>query len=545
VSATTHARDLTVLVDASGSMSGRPLERAKAVVDRLLDGLGPADRFEILAFAIDVLRLGTGRGGDDGLQPATDAAIDGARRALRRLSAGGGTEMASAIDRALEPLRADSQRQVVLLTDGYIGFEHEVIGRLVRSLPAGARLHAIGVGAAPNRTLTGGAARAGRGIELVVGSDAEVGPVARRLVAATRAPVLTELAVAGDAVRAVAPERPRDILAGQPLVLAVELTPAGGTVEVTGHLAGQAAPWRATIPVPPASDAQADRGTACRPSALPLGALFGREAVTDVEMHLAATIDADENGALLERIEALGLRHRIATRRTSLVAVADEPTVDPREPRRRERLPVELPAEVSAEGVGLMAGLAGGMVPCTAPASARGLVDDDTLIAAEEPLYLRREPGRPAPRAMQALVRRFKKQMRSAMSMIPTSTVAVFARCVRRERDRLVVEFEAPGSDFELPAMRDALDVVLPDGRVLEARIDASRSTRPGRIDEGRTVRLVLVIAGERGGRGRWPEGRVTLVWPGGTRGARPGGGRTHTPPRFTLTVTIADMIET
>jgi Ca-activated chloride channel family protein len=551
VPAATYARDLTVLVDASGSMSGAPLERAKAIVDRLLDGLGPDDRFEVLAFASRVVRLDRGRGTDDGPRPATDPAIDGARRALRRLSAGGGTEMANAIDRALAPLRADSQRQVVLLTDGYIGFEHEVIGRLVRDLPAGARLHAVGVGTAPNRTLISGAARAGRGIELVVGNDADVVPAARRLGAATRAPVLTELAIAGDVVRAVAPERPRDILAGQPLVVTVELATTGGTIEVTGRLAGQAAPWKASIPVPAATpETPTDHPTAWHPSALPLGALFGREAVADTEMRLAARLDDGASEGLLGRIEALGLRHRIATRRTSLVAIADAPSVDPREPRRRERLPVELPAEVSAEGVGLMGGMPhtmawGGDVQC--------LVSMPTARAATAP---------PPPhesclgidayeesRAASATKRLFERLFRAATQMRPAAapggTQAFIARCVRRDHDRLVIEFEAPGGDFELPATRDALEAVLPDGRKLEARIDAGSSTRPGPIKEGMTVRLVIVLAHEPGRRGEWEDGTVTIVWPGDTRGARRGRRRGRSQPPLALIVTLSEPLET
>jgi len=87
------------------------------------------------------------------------------------------TEMVQAMVEALAPLRPESQRQVILLTDGYIGFESEVIGQVLHRMVPGARLHAVGIGAAPNRTLTRGAARAGRGVEILVGDDG-VGKVA-------------------------------------------------------------------------------------------------------------------------------------------------------------------------------------------------------------------------------------------------------------------------------------------------------------------------------------------------------------------------------
>jgi Ca-activated chloride channel family protein len=92
--------------------------------------------------------------------------------------------------------------------------------------------------------------------------------------------------------------------------------------------------------------------SASRETPFPLGALFGREAVADLEIRLAAEPDTGIEG----EIEQLGLRHRIATRRTSLIAVAEEASVDPLAPRRVEVLPVEVPQGLSAEGLGLRSG---------------------------------------------------------------------------------------------------------------------------------------------------------------------------------------------
>lgn len=44
------------------------------------------------------------------------------------------------------PLRPGAQRQVVLVTDGLIGFEAELVAAVTRSLPAASRLHTVGVG---------------------------------------------------------------------------------------------------------------------------------------------------------------------------------------------------------------------------------------------------------------------------------------------------------------------------------------------------------------------------------------------------------------
>ena len=340
----TFARDLTVLIDASGSMSGEPLACAKQVVQELLRGLDPQDRFELLVFSNQVSRLGRA------MTPATPDALRRAQRALAELTAGGGTEMAGAISEALGCLRHDAQRQIVLVTDGQIGFEREVVAGIMNGLPDGCRVHAVGIGSAPNRSLTAAVARAGRGVELLVNDPVSAREGARRLGAATARPVITDVAIEGTALLRPATTRLRDVFAGQPLVAAVELRGHGGALELHGRLAGSAERWTWRIAVPEAGGASA--ATPATP--LPIGALFGREAIADLELTLAASASNAE--AIDAEIEALGLRHRITSRRTSLVAIAEEPTVDPSAPTRRQRIAAELPAGVSAQGSGLLGG---------------------------------------------------------------------------------------------------------------------------------------------------------------------------------------------
>ena len=50
----TTPRDITFVVDVSGSMSGRKLEQAKAAGRQLLETLRPQDRFRIIDFSTDV-----------------------------------------------------------------------------------------------------------------------------------------------------------------------------------------------------------------------------------------------------------------------------------------------------------------------------------------------------------------------------------------------------------------------------------------------------------------------------------------------------------
>jgi Ca-activated chloride channel family protein len=340
---TTWNRDLTVLIDASGSMSGQPIEYAKEVVRELLQSLGPQDQFELLAFSNEVVRL------TKNMTKATPDALRRAQDALRKLSAGGGTEMADAILKALEvPSGPGSQRQVVLVTDGQIGFEEQVLAAIIRTVYV-CRVHVVGIGSAPNRTLTAGVARAGRGVELLVSDSVTAREAARRLCAATAQPVLTDVSIHGTALLRVATTRTRDVFTGQPLLAAVELHVGGGELQVSGRRAGSLELWVQSIAVPPVGTPAADAPL----TPLPIGAIFGRERIADLELARAAGYAAAES--IDAEIEALGMHHRIVSRRTSLVAIAEEPSVDPEAPRRIERLAAELPAGVSAQGSGLLA----------------------------------------------------------------------------------------------------------------------------------------------------------------------------------------------
>ena len=464
VPGTTFHRDLTVLIDASGSMDGVPLQLAKQVVDGLVRSLEPGDRFELLAFANDVVSLTKGLAEVDA--QTTDAGL----RGLSRLQAGGATEMVQAIKQALESLREDSQRQVVLVTDGYIGFEAEVIGRIAGGLPRGTRVHAIGIGAAPNRTLVQGVARAGRGVELLVGDEATAAEASKRLCAATARPVLTDLAIGGSAVVRCAPGRPRDVFAGQSLVLTVELQQGGGTLELTGRLAGATGPWTSSVEVPPVGAAAALRATP-----LPIGALYGSEAVADLELELFAGRDAKLE-AIEGRIEQCAMRHRIVSRRTSLVAIAEEPSVDPKQPRRRERLAVELPAGISAEGAGLMGG---GVRACACLASSDYI---------EVPAFLRKDPSDVS------FSRAWSREDEAAAEGRPAwaqfEHLDIRATVIGPDADgTLIVEFEVPFDGFVLPEW----GMTLEDGvRHDPVEIVVEKSSPAGPHAMGLLVRLAL-----------------------------------------------------
>lgn len=327
-------RDLIVLLDTSGSMDGEPLEQARRVVLALLATLTERDRLELIEFSDSARRFRSGP------VVATREALAEAQAWLKRLRASGSTEMRSGLLEALARPRPNAQRQVVLVTDGQIGFEQEIVATLHERLPAGSRLHAVGVGSAVNRSLTAPAARAGRGVEIVIGLGEDPERAARRLVARTAAPVVTELSIEGDALVAFAPEHLPDLYAGAPVLAAIKARPEGGTLRISGVT--DEGIWEQLVNVPALTPGEGDQAVA---------ALFGRELVEDLEMRVAA---GGPRAGLDASIEAAGLAYQIATRLNSWVAISEQPTVDG-PARRRENVPHEVPHGMSIDGLGLRA----------------------------------------------------------------------------------------------------------------------------------------------------------------------------------------------
>lgn len=465
------ARDLIVLLDTSGSMGGRPLEQAKAIVAELVRSLGEGDSLELVSFSDEPRRW-----------RATSASIDPAVKAdalrwLGALSASGGTEMRDGVLEALRPLRDDAQRQVVLVTDGLIGSEQEVIATVLRTLPAGSRLHAVAVGDAVNRSLTSPVARAGRGLEVVVGLEESPLVAASALVIRTARPLVTGLSVEGSALAGGPPAPLADLFGGAPALVPVELHPSGGEVVVRGATASGL--FERRIPVAPVEVGAGSPAAA---------ALFAREAVEALEMRLAA---GEAKAAIDARIEGLGLDFQISTRLTAWVAVSEEPTVDPSKPFRRERMPQAVPHGMSVEGLGLRA-CAQRMPATMAMRSMPPRLFDQESPAQphfDSPILHGRLRAPPPSRSVPP------GSGTKAAAGIQGRAAPALAASYAWLRGRLVVTVSVESGDleWEAPAEATLTDV---EGRTISCRVDAKRTTSAGTIRTGRSFRVVVDWAG-------------------------------------------------
>jgi Ca-activated chloride channel family protein len=231
------ARDVTFVLDVSGSMSGGKIEQARAAGRQLLNSLGASDRFRLIAFSGDVQEF------RDGWAPVTPTDRRAAERWLNELGASGGTNIAGALERALETRAMAGRLGLVLfLTDGAptVGERRgDVLAARAAELRGTRRIFTFGLGADVNAALLERLALDGAGTAHFVRPEEDVervvGVVAQRI---TR-PVATNLRIRAEGVRlhAVQPAGRLDLFAGQELTVLARYTGASesGRVLITGE----------------------------------------------------------------------------------------------------------------------------------------------------------------------------------------------------------------------------------------------------------------------------------------------------------------------
>jgi Ca-activated chloride channel family protein len=279
-----------------------------------LRGLRPADTFRIIRFSDAATEFSS--------RPlsATPANIAAGIAYTRGLYGSGGTMMTSGIRQALSGrVPADAVRNVVFLTDGYIGNEASVL-ELVEQLRGDARLFAFGVGSGVNRYLLGELGRVGHGFTRYFDPtrDAEsAAQIAARLAARLQTPVLTNLDIDWDGlpVTDVLPRRLPDLYAGDTLRITGRFTqPAAGHVQISGRSRGQSAQIKRALHLGDGINRNE------------LRRVWARTAIAE-HMHSFITpvplrADMVSNSHLQAAVTELGLNYGLATRWTSFVAVS-------------------------------------------------------------------------------------------------------------------------------------------------------------------------------------------------------------------------------
>jgi len=154
---------LSLVIDRSGSMSGRPLAEARRCAEFVLDGLLPTDRLALVVYDDDV----------DTLVPAVPVG-DGReviRRAIRQIADGGSTNLHGGWHQGVATLlpyvSPQSVSRVILLSDGCANAglvdPQAIWQQCVEFAGAGIGTSTYGLGSGFNEELMIGMARAGHG----------------------------------------------------------------------------------------------------------------------------------------------------------------------------------------------------------------------------------------------------------------------------------------------------------------------------------------------------------------------------------------------
>jgi Ca-activated chloride channel family protein len=231
-----HPLELVFVLDCSGSMSGWPIEQAKAAVARGLRLLRPGDSFQLINFSTSASQLGSSP------LEATPKNIQRGLNYLGSLNGDGPTEMIEGIKAALDfPHDPERLRFICFLTDGYIGNETEILGEIHRRLGA-SRIFSFGIGSSVNRYLINEMARTGRGAAAYLGSRDEAAGVMEDFFKRISHPGLTDIAIdwGGMNVNEVYPREMPDLFVGRPVILTGRFQGrADAPVRVSGKAAGQ------------------------------------------------------------------------------------------------------------------------------------------------------------------------------------------------------------------------------------------------------------------------------------------------------------------
>ena len=309
VDGATTQKDMTLVLDHSGSMSGQPLLQAKRAAVDLVSRMRDGDRLNVVVF-------------DDGVdmlyrQPRamSDQVREEALGYIERVSSGGGTDIALALQRSLGAQHTDERPHVVLfLTDGQSDAQAALA--VAEADRGDARVYTIGVGHGVERPLLSRLASTNRGRFTFIASADAITERMGTLYEQLAAPILVspQLEIDGVATYQTYPRTLPDLYRDDELRVHTRLMGSGpATIRLTGLLEGRRVSYEREIEV---TDEE---------SRAWVGRMWARSRVDDLLEEIALHGETDERK---NEVIELALAYNFTTAYTSFLAIPESEMTD-------------------------------------------------------------------------------------------------------------------------------------------------------------------------------------------------------------------------
>ena len=325
-------REIVFMIDVSGSMGGAPTEKCKEVMSHLLKLCNKEDTLQVITFASDTYKL---------FEKPLQVNETNSTRALnftQGLQGGGGTEMLKGIRMAIDdPLDAQRVRVVIMLTDGYIGNEAQIIEAVGKGCNDQIRFWCVGIGSSPNRFLVDGVARQGGGMGKVLGLNDDSKALSEEMMERIHRAQLSKVKInwGGMNVCETFPVKIPELWSGHPIVIygqySINAENSRTRLAINGNVEGEPVSW--PLDVDFAADATYHAA---------IEKVWARQKIED----LMQQTFYKGSPAIEEEVTSIALQYSLMTQYTSFVAVdeieAKNVTRTAKMPRRM-LVPVPIP----------------------------------------------------------------------------------------------------------------------------------------------------------------------------------------------------------
>ena len=206
-------KEMTFVLDISGSMNGNNITYAKASLLEALDKLDSKDYFNIIAFDDNTYRF------KHNPIPASSGNILEGMNFINNLSGGGGTEALPALAWAMdETHNSDFIKMIFFITDGALGYENEVF-KLVDSSLRDARMFSINIGYSPNSFLLEKIAEMSRGSYIYIKNNRDIVDKIGKLMDRINKPIISDIQLKLDDEAELYPTPIKDLYENEPIVI--------------------------------------------------------------------------------------------------------------------------------------------------------------------------------------------------------------------------------------------------------------------------------------------------------------------------------------